>query len=144
MFPPSQGCQTCNAEGAHWPIPTNRCPVTLRATSPPAIKVQRFDACPPLMDPTSTKPGPVQRIERIWEDHPTAETKSAHKGLKGGFALYYIKLLACDAFQVHFGLCWGPLFKGPHGWETHSQLVRCSDIAVKFGRTEIQLEITRI
>mmetsp|Transcript_26465 Transcript_26465/g.63142 ORF Transcript_26465/g.63142 Transcript_26465/m.63142 type:complete len:218 (+) Transcript_26465:324-977(+) len=29
---------------------------TLRATSPPAIKVQRFDAWPPLMDPTKTRP----------------------------------------------------------------------------------------
>mmetsp|Transcript_77639 Transcript_77639/g.122523 ORF Transcript_77639/g.122523 Transcript_77639/m.122523 type:complete len:218 (+) Transcript_77639:298-951(+) len=32
---------------------------TLRATSPPAIKVQRFDACPPLMDPTSTRPARI-------------------------------------------------------------------------------------
>mmetsp|Transcript_66946 Transcript_66946/g.81999 ORF Transcript_66946/g.81999 Transcript_66946/m.81999 type:complete len:218 (+) Transcript_66946:150-803(+) len=29
---------------------------TLKATSPPAINVQRFEAWPPLMEPTSTKP----------------------------------------------------------------------------------------
>jgi hypothetical protein len=29
------------------------------ATSPPAMYVQRFEACPPLIDPTKTKPAVI-------------------------------------------------------------------------------------
>lgn len=120
------------------PVPVPSDAQSYVPTSDQSAKVWRLSAVDGSNQYQTWTTGPVQRIERIWEDHPTAETKSGTQRPQR-WLCFILKLLACDAFQVHFGLCWGPLFKGPHGWETHSQVVRCSDIAVKFGRTEIQL-----
>ena len=126
------------------PTNSNQRPATLRATSPPAIKVQRFDACPPLMDPTSTKPDkPKTTRDLDWSSQRigssriiTAETKSgavwnSNQGSK-------MVLLAINFLNVRFpGSFWDMGVCYARGVFFRVRTVKKHTVSVvKIGRTE--------